>query len=152
MKRHSEAISVLQLALELEPNARSAHYALGCAYRRQANFGAAVREFRKWQRMEADSDLALGSIGHVLAISGNKAGAARVLRELVEMAQRKYISPYSIAIVHIGLDNKDEAFNWMEKLYQDCNDWLIWLRVGPEFDPLRSDPRFDSLLRRVGIK
>jgi TolB-like protein/Flp pilus assembly protein TadD len=151
MKREDEAITLLHQTLELEPNYRTAHYALGCAYRRQANFGAALREFEKLHRMDGDSDLALGSIGHVLALSGNKVGAENVLRELVEMAQRRYISPYSIAIIHIGLNSKEEAFDWMEKLYRECNDWLVWLRVGPEFDPLCSDPRFDNLLRRVGF-
>ena len=57
-------------------------------------------------------------------------GAESILAELREMAQRRYISPYSIAIIHIGLNNIEEAFNWMEKLYRDCNDWLVWLRVG----------------------
>lgn len=61
------------------------------------------------------------------------------------------ISPYSIAEIHIGLHNVDEAFNWTEKLYEECNDWLVWLGVGPEFDPLWSDARFDSLLQRIGL-
>jgi len=101
--------------------------------------------------MECDSDLALGSIGHLRALSGDSIGAESILAELLQMAQRRYISPYSIAIIHIGLDNKEEAFNWMEKLYKECNDWLVWLRVGSEFDPLRSDARFDRLLRLVGL-
>ena len=101
--------------------------------------------------MESDSDLALGSLGHLLALSGDRIAAESTLAELLEMAQRKYVSPYSLAIIYIGLDSKEEAFNWMEKLYKECNDWLVWLRVGPEFDPLRSDARFDSLLRRVGL-
>jgi hypothetical protein len=135
----------------LDPNYRTTHYALGCAYRWQTNYVAALQQFQQLRRMEGDSDLALGSIGHVLALSGDKAGAESTLAELREMAQRRYISPYSIAIIHIGLDNKEEAFNWMEKLYRDCNDWLVWLRVGREFDALRSDARFNSLLRRVGF-
>ena len=151
MKKHGESISLLRQTLELEPNFRTAHYALGCAYRRQANYATALQEFEQLRRMEPDSDLALGSIGHLQALSGDSIGAERILAELLQMAQRRYISPYSIAIIHIGLDSKEEAFNWMEKLYKECNDWLVWLRVGSEFDPLRSDARFDSLLRRVGL-
>jgi tetratricopeptide (TPR) repeat protein len=151
MKRHDEAIHLFHHILELEPNHRTARYGLGCAFRRQNNFSAALSEFEKLRRIESDSDLALGSVGHILALSGNRTAAESILRELHEMAEGRYISPYSIAIIHIGLDNKDEAFDWMEKLYGDRNDWLVWLRVGPEFNPLRSDGRFDSLLRRVGL-
>ena len=151
MKRHGESISLLRQSLELEPNYRTAHYVLGCAYRRQANYAAALQEFEYLRQIECDSDLALGSIGNILALSGDSVAAKSILAELLEMAQRRYISPYSIAIIYIGLDNKEEAFNWMEKLYKDCNDWLVWLRVGPEFDALRSEAKFDSLLRRVGF-
>jgi hypothetical protein len=101
--------------------------------------------------VDCDSDLAWGSIGHLSALSGDRTAAESILAKLGEMSQRRYVSPYSSAIIHIGLDNKEEAFNWMEKLYKDRNDWLVWLRVGPEFDALRSDARFDNLLRRVGF-
>jgi TolB-like protein/Flp pilus assembly protein TadD len=151
LKRHGEAINLLRQTLDLEPNARTAHYTLACAYRRQANYAAALREFEKQRELEPDSDLALGSIGHVLALNGDRVGAKRILAELLDMSERRYISPYSIAVIHIGLHNMDEAFNWIEKLYEECNDWLVWLGVGPEFDPLRSDARFDSLLRRIGL-
>jgi TolB-like protein/Flp pilus assembly protein TadD len=151
MKRFDEAIGILHQTLELEPNYRAAHYTLGCAYRAQGNFKGALREFEKLLRMEGDSDLALSSIGNILALCGDKSAAEKVLSQLLDMAKLKYVSPYSIAIIYIGFDNKDAAFNWMEKLYSDCNDWLVWLKVGPEFDPLRLDERFNNLLRRVGL-
>lgn len=151
MKRHGESISLLLQTLELEPNYRTAHYALGCAYRAQGNYAAGLQEFEQVRRMERDSDLALGSIAHLHALSGNRPAAERILSELLELRKCRYISPYSIAIIHIGLGNKEDAFNWLERLYDDCNDWLVWLRVGPEFDPLRADDRFDSLLQRVGF-
>lgn len=151
MERHGEAISILEQTLELDPNYRTAHYALGCAYRRQANYTQARQQFERLLGLDCDSDLAWGSIGHLLALSRDRAAAESILAKLREMTERRYISPYSIAIIHIGLNNKEEAFNWMEKLYKDRNDWLVWLRVGPEFDPLRSDARFDNLLRRVGF-
>lgn len=151
MERHGEAITQLEQILELDPNYRTAHYVLGCTYRRQANYTAARQQFECFLGMDVDSDLAWGSIGHLLALCGDRPGAESILANLHEMAQTRYVSPYSIAIINIGLNNKDEAFNWMEKLYRDSNDWLVWLRVGPEFDPIRSDPRFDNLLARVGF-
>jgi hypothetical protein len=100
--------------------------------------------------MDADSDLALGSIGHVLALSGNKAGAESILRELRRWLNadisRPTVSPSSI----LDLTTRKRHLTWMEKLYRECNDWLVWLRVGPN-SILYFDPRFDSLLRRVGL-
>ena len=151
MERHGEAVRVLRQTLELEPSARTIHYTLACAHRRQGNYAAALRAFEKLRKLDPDSDLALGSIGHVLALSGDRVGAKKILGELIEMSKRRYISPYSIGVIHIGLRNVDEAFKWIEKLYKESNDWLVWLGVGPEFDPLRSDARFDSLLRRIGL-
>lgn len=151
MERHGEAITLLEQTLDLDPTYRTAHYALGCAYRRQGNYTAARQQFERLLGVDCDSDLAWGSIGHLSALSGDRTAAESILAKLGEMSQRRYVSPYSSAIIHIGLDNKEEAFNWMEKLYKDHNDWLVWLRVGPEFDALRSDARFDNLLRRVGF-
>jgi len=67
------------------------------------------------------------------------------------MSKRRYISPYLFAVVYVGLGDKDQAFAWMEKAYQDRSFWLIWLKVEPRFDSLRDDPRFVNLLRRIGL-
>ncbi len=68
------------------------------------------------------------------------------------MSKRRYISPYLFAVVYVGLGDKEQAFAWLEKAYQDRSFWLIWLKVEPRFDSLRDDPRFQDLLRRIGLQ
>jgi hypothetical protein len=75
----------------------------------------------------------------------------KVLDELREMSKQRYVSPYLIAVVYVGLGDKDQAFAWLDKAYQDRYFLLIWLKVEPLFDPLRADPRFADLQRRVGV-
>ena len=67
------------------------------------------------------------------------------------MSKQRYVSPYLIAIVYVGLGDKDQAFAWLDKAFQDRSSLLLWLKVEPQFDSLRDDPRFQDLLRRVGL-
>ena len=68
------------------------------------------------------------------------------------MSKRRYISPYLFAVVYVGLGDKDQAFAWLDKAYQDRSFWLIWLKFEPRFDSVRDDPRFQDLLRRIGLQ
>lgn len=91
-------------------------------------------------------------LAHTLAIAGKKDEAERILAELKQMATERYISAYSIALVYSGLGNKDETFNTLERALQDRADYLVFLKVDPRFDWLHRDPRFASLLERVGLR
>jgi hypothetical protein len=71
---------------------------------------------------------------------------------LVSLSQKRYVSPALLAIVEIGMGNKDRAFDWLDKACGDRSDWMIFLDTDPLFDPLRADSRFRSLLRRVGFQ
>jgi hypothetical protein len=74
-----------------------------------------------------------------------------VLDRLKGAAERRFISPYSIAVIHTGLGDKEQAFAWLNRAYEERDNWLIYLKVEPRLDPLRSDVRFADLLRRVGL-
>jgi TolB-like protein/Tfp pilus assembly protein PilF len=152
MHQYERAIQQLKKTLEIDLNYYPAHYALGCAYIQTSNFTEAVTEFEQVCRLEEDSHMALGYIGHAYAREGQTDEAERVLEELKGLSKRQYISPYSIALVYIGLEQKDEAFKWLEKTYEDQNDMLVWLKIAPEVDSLRSDPRFADLMSRVGFQ
>jgi tetratricopeptide (TPR) repeat protein len=93
----------------------------------------------------------IAALGHAYAQSGEPDKANQALAELREMSKQHYISPYLTAVVYLGLGDKDQAFAWLDKAYQDRSSLLIWLKVEPLFDPLRADPRFQDLLRRVGL-
>jgi len=86
-----------------------------------------------------------------LAKSGNRDEALKILAELKKAASKGYVRPSTLAVVYIGLGDKDQVFFWLEKAYQERSNYMAWLKVFPLHDPLRSDPRFDDLLRRIGL-
>jgi hypothetical protein len=87
----------------------------------------------------------------VYAVSGRKADALRVLDELERLSKQRHVSPCLIAFIHAGLGQTDPAFQWLEKAYEERSAWLVYAKVDPKYDNLRSDPRFSNLLRRVGL-
>ena len=150
-RQHDQAIVQFQKALELDPNFWVAHWCLGRAYEQKAMFAEAVAEFQKAIDLSAGSPLALAALGHAYAVSGKTTEAQRVLNELKESSKRRYVSLYGIAAIHAGLGEHDQAFEWLEKAYEERSGWLVWLKSEPVSDVLRSDPRFQNLLRRVGL-
>jgi hypothetical protein len=84
-------------------------------------------------------------------LAGRKADANKILNELLELNRRRYLTPPALANVYIGLGDKDQAFFWLEKSYQERSHYLAYLKVFPGVDSLRSDPRFDDLVRRLGL-
>ncbi len=90
-------------------------------------------------------------MGRAYALAGQRDKAQKALDELREMSKQRYVSPYLIAVVYAGLGDKDQAFAWLEKAYQDRSFFLIWLNVEPRFDSLRDDSRFADVVRRVGL-
>ena len=90
------------------------------------------------------------SLAHVYAVSGRTADAEHILNELKQRAKGNNLT-YQIADVYIGLGEKEEAFRWLDKAFEERSGWLTWIAVEPKLDPLRSDPRFADLLRRMRL-
>jgi len=151
MRRHHQAGKQYKKALELEPDFVPARFALGCNYIQLNRFDEAIAELQKAIQLAEESSLALGFLGYAYAVSNQTDKARKVLRQLNEHSKRNYISPYSLAIIYAGLGQKKKAFIWLEKTYEDQNDWLVWLKVGPEWESLRSEAQFTDLLRRIGF-
>jgi len=86
------------------------------------------------------------------ALAGDRDKANKALNELREISKRHYVSPYWFAGVYAGLGDKEQAFAWLDKAYQDRTLFLIWLKVEPQFENLRDDPRYNDLLRRIGLQ
>jgi hypothetical protein len=84
-------------------------------------------------------------------VAGKKSEALAILHELLQMSSHQYVSPYSIALVYVGLGDKDQAFQWLDKAYDERSVRLINIAVHPRFVPLRSDPTFVALVRRIGL-
>lgn len=123
---------------------------LGQAYRQKGLYEEAIAEFQKQVVLRGDPvDTAV--LGHAYAVAGKRGEAEKIIKELTDLSKDRYVSPYFIALIYVGLNEKDEAFEWLEKAFNDRSAGMIFLKVEPMFDPIRSDPRFQDLLRRVNF-
>jgi tetratricopeptide (TPR) repeat protein len=125
---------------------------LGSAYREKKMYRQALNEFDLARKQSNDSPALLGLYGHALAIVGDKAGAQQVLAKLEQSSKTRYVPALYFAAVYTGLGDKDHAFQWLEKAFTEQNDRLVYLGVDPMADLLRSDPRFQQLMKRSGLR
>jgi TolB-like protein/Tfp pilus assembly protein PilF len=147
-RRYDEAIEQLRKTSEMDPGFNYAHWNLGSALAVKGAIGAAIEEYQKARAL--NDDRVLGLLGHAYASSGNKMEAEKILNQLKELSKERYVSAYSLALVYLGLGNKEEALRWLEEGYQDrAGNDLVYLRVEPLLDPLRGDPRFEELVTKV---
>jgi DNA-binding winged helix-turn-helix (wHTH) protein/tetratricopeptide (TPR) repeat protein len=136
---------------ELEPNYMPTHFVIGSVYVQQGRLEEAIAEFQLIYKMDEEAYLAMGFMGYAHALAGQKAEAETLLNVLQEISQRKYVSPYSMLLIHLALGPQERVFELLEQIYREGNDWLVWLKVSPELRALRGDPRFKDLMRRVGF-
>ena len=149
--RYDKAIEQYKRAIELDENFSRAHLRLGMAYAQQLRYQEALAEYRRTLAISGDTPQVDAQIAHVLAVSGKRSEARAALNELEKRAKRQYVPPYDIALIYSGLGDIDEAFKWLEKAYEDHSTEMIYFKVDPMLAPLRSDPRYQVLLRRMGL-
>lgn len=150
-RQYDRAIEQLELALELEPNFFRAHLHLGMCYERKRMYQEAIAEFEK-ARFISENSWTLAGLGQCHASFGARAEAEELLDQLLELSRRQYVSCATIAVVYAGFEDRiDQTMEWLEKAYEERSGLLIWLKVWPIFDHLRSDARFVRLLRRIGF-
>jgi len=149
--RYDEAIDELNRTFELDANYPIAHYWMARIHVQKARYEAAITEFERTISVFGKNPEMLAHLGYVYALSGRKEAAQKVLDELEELSTREYVPSYYRAIVCVGLDRKDQAFEWLEKAYQEHDLNLIPLAVDPSLDSLRDDPRFTRLLKLIGL-
>ena len=94
----------------------------------------------------------LALLSHVYAVSGKRDEARKILERLTELSKDTYVDPYFLAEIHTALGERDQALTDLENAYSQRSSWLVWLKVEPKFDALRSDPRYGELLKRVGLQ
>jgi serine/threonine-protein kinase len=150
-RQYRLAVEQCQMTLELDPNFFVARRYMGLAYEQEGLHDKAVAELQKAAVLSGGSPLTRAELAHGYAMSGRRAEARKVLEELRERSKREYISSYFVAIIYAGLGNKDQAFAWLQKAFEDRADELVFLKADPRFDPLHSDPRFQDLLRRMNF-
>ena len=150
-RQHDRALDQLAKALELEPSYALAHWYRGLAYEEKKMYPEALRELTKTKDLLPGNLAVQSDIGHLYAVSGNKSEAEKTIARLKQESTRTYVNLYELALIYIGLGQNDQAFDWLEKAYRERSDQLIYLKVDPRLDPIRSDSRFADLVRRVGI-
>jgi TolB-like protein/Flp pilus assembly protein TadD/predicted Ser/Thr protein kinase len=141
--QYDEAIQYSLKALAMDPNNPFTQSVLGKAYEQKSMFQEAIAALKKAEDMVA--------LAHAFAASGDRRQAHEVLAKLYEKQKQSYVSAYDIAVIHHGLGDKDQAFEWLEKAYLERAAWLVHIKGDPRLENLHSDPRFQHLIRRIGL-
>jgi TolB-like protein/DNA-binding winged helix-turn-helix (wHTH) protein/Flp pilus assembly protein TadD len=144
-----QAIEQLRKTIELDPYYARAHRDLAVALARQGNYPEAIREGQRAIELSESTPIMLEALGYAYARAGRKADTTEILGQLEQQRAHRYVSPFYEAIIYGAAGQKDRAFDWLERAYGERSPQLAWLKVYPPADELRSDPRFEQLLRRV---
>ncbi|MGO9127515.1 MAG: tetratricopeptide repeat protein [Terriglobales bacterium] len=151
-RRYDEALRQVQTTLELDQHFAPAHQTLGWVYLHGGKPDDAIREFQNALELAgaADTDIQV-DLGFAYAVSGRSNEARRILANLQQLHQQGIVPAASLATLYGALGESNEAFVWLEKAYQERDPQLTYLKAGRRFEPLRKDPRFGQLVRRVGL-
>ena len=149
-RQYDQAIEQYQKTLQLDPNFITAHSFLGLVYIQKSMYKEGIAEFEKELVISPGNTNTLSGLGYAYAVAGRGAEAQKVLDKLQQLSKRKHVSAGPIAQIFVALGEKDEAFEWLKKGSEDHS--ITTVKLDPAYDPLRSDPRFADLLRRMNLQ
>ena len=148
-RRYDEAIQQLRATLEVDPEFYWAHRWLGMAFELKGDTQSAIAEYKRAMELNDDPST-LAFLAHAYASIGRQEEARQLLAQLTEKAKTRYVQPYAFALVHLGLGEKDQALDWLEKAVQGAGaTFLNFIKTDAFFDPLRGDPRFEAVVQKV---
>ena len=150
-RRYDEAIEQLRRTVELEPTYPVTYWILGLLLRKAGRYELAITEGEKAVKFSGGSPLMRAALAHTFGAAGKTEDAVEILDDLARLAKQKYVAPYFFAGIQIGLKENERAIDYLEKSYEEHSHWLIYLHIDPSMDGLRENPRFQSLLSRVGL-
>ena len=150
-RRYDEAIKQYKQSIEMDQSDPLSHLGLGTVYEQLGRHDEAIAAYQRAITASERSSTILGPLGYALVKSGNRGEALKILGELKAMSRQKYVSPYDLAILYTGLGDKDKAIEQLNRAYEERAGWIIDLKVEPFFDSLRSDPRFEEIVRRLRL-
>ena len=148
-RRYGESIEQLRGIIATDPNHYQGHWFLAHTFAANGQVEDAIVTAEKAAALSARSPGALGILGMVYGLAGKKEEATAVVNELLALNERRYVTPAALVFVYIGLGDKDQAFLWMEKCSEERSNFMVFMKLIPLFDSLRSDPRFEEMLRKV---
>jgi TolB-like protein/DNA-binding winged helix-turn-helix (wHTH) protein/Tfp pilus assembly protein PilF len=150
-RQFDQAIEQLRNTIDMDPNFALPHLVLGQAYGQKRFYDEAIAELQQATRISHDSPPMVGALARAYAVSGRTADARNLLDQLMEQSKKQYVSPFYVAIVFAGLGENDKALDWLEKAYRDRSNRVVFLKVDPELDSLRSNPRFHELQHKLRL-
>jgi tetratricopeptide (TPR) repeat protein len=146
---YDESVRQSRRTLEMDPNFAIAHYELGQAYEQKSMHDDAIEEFKRAIQLSGDNEIFNANLAYAYAASGRQEEATKIVKKLEDRQNLHSSTDANIALIYLGLGDRDQAMIWLDKAYQARFNPSILLR--PAFDPLRSDARFQDLLRRIGL-
>ena len=150
-RRYDQARYHLSRAIAMNPTAVENYRILALALAQQGQWAEAERATREAMAFAAAGPYTMATLGYVLARAGRRAAAEELLVGLEARGRLGYVSPVAFATLHIALERWDAAFEWIERAYEERRGWLAYLKVNPILDPLRGDPRFAALLKKMRL-
>jgi TolB-like protein/Tfp pilus assembly protein PilF len=150
-RRYERAREQLEATIELDPDFPLAHWVLGWAYGYESRFDEAIPCFQRAVEFSGRLPWFLASFGWACGVSGQAVEARAVLSELSSRRRFEYVRSLCLALVHMGLDERDAVLDWLDEACQEHDTWVPALRIDPVFDGLRSEPRFIALMRAIGM-
>jgi DNA-binding winged helix-turn-helix (wHTH) protein/TolB-like protein/Tfp pilus assembly protein PilF len=148
---YDRAVAGYSKIIELDPQFASAHTRLGMTYLAKRALPDAVREFEEAERLSGPNAYTEGLLGYADALSGNDAKARRAIQTLTERSRHEYVPALSIALIYVSLGDREQALEWLSNSYRDRSTHMVYAKVDPLLDPMRSDPRFNALLHQMGL-
>jgi serine/threonine-protein kinase len=150
-RRYDQARYHAQRAVAMNPIAEESYRILGLSLVHSGELEEAERMTREAVELPGGSVYAKAVLGYVLAHAGRTAETRKLLDELAAQAASGYVSPVAFALLHIALGERERALDWIERAYEERRGWLVYLRVNAVFDPLRGEPRFEELVRKMNL-
>jgi DNA-binding winged helix-turn-helix (wHTH) protein/TolB-like protein/Tfp pilus assembly protein PilF len=146
-----QAIEINKRIREMDPNFADARFENGMLLAELGDYEGALGEVTKSLELSGNSTKFKSGLAIVHARAGDRANARKIIAELLAESKEKYVSPMDIALIYSAMNDRDSAFEWFEKAYQERTPWMFELNVTPELGPIRDDARFDDLLKRIGL-
>jgi serine/threonine protein kinase/Flp pilus assembly protein TadD len=150
-RKFDESVEQLKKTISLDESFAVAHQYLGRTYIQKGMYREAIAELERARELSSNAPEVVASLGHAYAVAGRTGDAQKVLADLDEIAKERYVLPYFRAAVYTGLGDRDQAFQWLERAYEERHPGLVLVNIDPRFDSLRSDPRFTDLIHRLGV-
>jgi serine/threonine-protein kinase len=151
-RQFSDSIGPNQQALSIDPHYADAIINIGRAFEQMRMYPQAQHAYQSILAFAPHEPALLALLGHLYAVTGQQAAAREIVSQLQETSGSRYVPSLYVALIYIGLGDRDQAFAWLDKAYEERCDFLVYLPTDPMADPLRTDPRFPALLERLGLR